>query len=162
MFARFFMIWVGLHWWLCIWRSRHFFQTLQTGSKYLLLCPWTDRTASGIGLAKLESDYVPAPGAALGSMVSGYVAKAWMGVVFPGFLHGQHCLHIVVEWVWIWVKRLLHNPYSDLQFALLLPGLPTGCASFWISGHKGLPRPWWCMVGATSWSWFWVHSSVWS
>ena len=42
-----------------------------------------------------------APGAAVGSMVSGYVAKAWMGVVFSGFLHGQDCLPMVVEWVWI-------------------------------------------------------------
>lgn len=29
-------------------------------------------------------------------------------------------------------------------------------------GRKDCPGPWWCRVGATSWSWFWVHSSVWS
>lgn len=41
------------------------------------------------------------------------------------------------------MKGLLHNPYSGLQLALLLPEFPTGCASFWMSGQTGLPGTWW-------------------
>ena len=37
------------------------------------------------------------------------------------------------------------------------------CGTFWISGQTGLPLgPWWCRVGATSWSSLGVHSCVWT
>ena len=34
---------------------------------------------------------------------------------------------------------------------------PSGCL-----GRQDCPGPLWCRAGATLWSWFWVHSSVWS